>query len=88
MSRQREYLADVGSVDLTRELTGLICALKKLEDLEETGKIGNNDSDNMILNNLYFNFPSPRNWYNRLFCDHPPLDKRIKRLENSDKIDD
>lgn len=86
MSRQREYLADVGSVDLTREPTGLICALKKLEDLEETGKIGNNDSDNMILNNLYFNFPSPRNWYNRLFCDHPPLDKRINRLENSDKI--
>ena len=86
MSRQREYLADVGSVDLTREPSGLISALAKLEKLEETGQIDDTDSNNMMLNNLYFNFPSAKNWYSRLFCDHPPLDKRIERLKDSDKI--
>lgn len=86
MSRQREYLADVGSVDLTREPSGLISALKKLEQLEETGQIEDSNSSNMMLNNLYFNFPGVKTWYSRLFCDHPPLDKRIKRLEDSDKI--
>ena len=35
VSRQREYLADIGSVDLTREPSGLISALSKLEELEE-----------------------------------------------------
>ena len=86
VSRQREYLADIGSVDLTREPSGLISALSKLEKLEEgegTPQIGSQD---LALQHLYFNFPSAHNWINRLFSDHPPLDKRIERLENSNQI--
>ena len=86
VSRQREYLADIGSVDLTREPSGLISALSKLEKLEEgegTSQIGSQD---LALQHLYFNFPSAHNWINRLFSDHPPLDKRIERLENSNQI--
>ena len=86
VSRQREYLADIGSVDLTREPSGLISALSKLERLEEgegTPQIGSQD---LALQHLYFNFPSAHNWISRLFSDHPPLDKRIERLENSNRI--
>lgn len=86
VSRQREYLADIGSVDLTREPSGLISALSKLEKLEEGESIPQIVSQDLTLQHLYFNFPSAHNWISRLFSDHPPLDKRIERLENSNQI--
>ena len=86
VSRQREYLADIGSVDLTREPSGLISALSKLEKLEEGKSTPQIVSQDLALQHLYFNFPSAHNWISRLFSDHPPLDKRIERLENSNQI--
>ncbi len=86
VSRQREYLADIGSVDLTREPSGLISALSKLENLEEGESTPQIVSQDLVLQHLYFNFPSAHNWISRLFSDHPPLDKRIERLENSNQI--
>ena len=86
VSRQREYLADIGSVDLTREPSGLISALSKLEQLEEGAATPEISSQDLTLQHLYFNFPNAHNWLNRLFSDHPPLEKRIERLKNSDKI--
>ncbi|WP_297581235.1 M48 family metallopeptidase [uncultured Lactobacillus sp.] len=86
VSRQREYLADIGSVDLTREPSGLISALSKLEELEEGADAPEISSQDLTLQHLYFNFPNAHNWLNRLFSDHPPLDKRIECLKNSDKI--
>lgn len=86
VSRQREYLADIGSVDLTREPSGLISALSKLEKLEEGESTSQIVSQDLALQHLYFNFPSAHNWISRLFSDHPPLDKRIERLENSNQI--
>ena len=86
VSRQREYLADLGSVDLTREPSGLISALSKLEKLEEGESTPQIVSQDLALQHLYFNFPSAHNWISRLFSDHPPLDKRIERLENSNQI--
>ena len=86
VSRQREYLADIGSFDLTREPSGLISALSKLEQLEEGAATPEISSQDLTLQHLYFNFPNAHNWLNRLFSDHPPLDKRIERLKNSDKI--
>ena len=86
VSRQREYLADIGSVDLTREPSGLISALSKLEKLEEGESTPQIVSQDLVLQHLYFNFPSAHSWISRLFSDHPPLDKRIERLENSNQI--
>ena len=87
VSRQREYLADIGSVDLTREPSGLISALSKLEKMEESESTPEINSQDLALEHLYFNLPHPGNWIDRLFSDHPPLDKRIERLKNSDKIE-
>jgi heat shock protein HtpX len=86
VSRQREYLADISSVDLTREPSGLISALSKLEKLEEGESTPQIVSQDLALQHLYFNFPSAHDWIRRLFSDHPPLDKRIERLENSNQL--
>ena len=86
VSRQREYLADIGSVDLTREPSGLISALFKLEKMEKSESTPEISSQDLTLQHLYFNLPNAGNWLDRLFSDHPPLDKRIERLKNSDKI--
>lgn len=85
-SRQREYLADAGSVDLTREPSGLISALAKLEKLAG----GSASSEKLVqkdpmLNALAFNVPTAGNWLINLFADHPALGKRIQRLKNSAK---
>lgn len=86
VSRQREYLADIGSVDLTREPSGLISALTKLEEMEESNSAADFSSQDLTLQHLYFNLPNANNWIDRLFSDHPPLDKRIERLKNSDRV--
>jgi heat shock protein HtpX len=64
VSRQREYLADIGSVDLTREPSGLISALSKLEELEEGADAAEISSQDLTLQHLYFNFPNAHNWLN------------------------
>lgn len=81
VSRQREYLADAGSVELTREPSGLISALSKLQHLEQPAQ-----STDMMLNALCFNAPAPVNFITNLFADHPALDKRISRLQKSASI--
>ena len=63
VSRQREYLADIGSVDLTREPSGLISALSKLEQLEEGAATLEISSQDLTLQHLYFNFPNAHNWF-------------------------
>ena len=55
-----------------------------MEESESTPEINSQD---LALEHLYFNLPHPGNWIDRLFSDHTPLDKRIERLKNSDKIE-
>lgn len=78
VSRQREYLADAGSVELTREPSGLISALTKLQHMPQTHR--NRD---MMVNALSFNTPLSSHFIVNLFADHPSLEKRIQRLKNS-----
>lgn len=80
LSRNREYLADAGSVDLTRNPHGLISALKKLENAEPMTKANPNSSA------LYISDPEKNSKHKRafshLFDTHPPLEDRINRLEH------
>lgn len=78
VSRQREYLADAGSVELTRKPSGLISALTKLQHMPQTHR--NRD---MMVNALSFNTPLSSHFIVNLFADHPSLEKRIQRLKNS-----
>ncbi|MDO4903521.1 MAG: zinc metalloprotease HtpX [Limosilactobacillus sp.] len=78
LSRNREYLADASSVELTRNPHGMISALEKLKTAQPMKHVSPSSAG------LYISDPEggqKRHWYTGLFDTHPPLDMRIKRLE-------
>ncbi|MCZ3621956.1 zinc metalloprotease HtpX [Lactobacillus mulieris] len=75
LSRNREYLADAGSVELTRNPHGLISALKKIENSQPMENVSSSSRA------LYIEDPVKKE-HGSLFDTHPPTSERIKRLEN------
>lgn len=80
VSREREYLADASSVGLTRYPEGMISALKKLDEHGRPMR-----RQNAATEALYINNPLRKNSFTNLFSTHPPIEKRIERLENAKK---
>ena len=80
VSRQREYLADASSVNITRYPEGMISALKKLQSHSQPMK-----SQNTAAASMYINNPLRKGLFSDLFSTHPPIEKRIERLENGKK---
>lgn len=76
LSRNREYLADAGSVELTRNPQGLISALEKISNSEPM-----KDPDPSSAG-LYIENPLHNRGLSSLFDTHPPTADRIKRLKN------
>jgi heat shock protein HtpX len=77
VSRQREYLADASSVQLTRNPHGLERALAKIAADPEVLEVANRATQH-----LYFTNPIKK-WEERasgLFSTHPPIVDRINRL--------
>ncbi len=77
ISRDREYEADKGAAELTKNPLALASALNKLQ--QESYKPDDSESayvDLMIVNNYIQN-----NFTDRLMNTHPPIKDRIKRLE-------
>ncbi len=82
MSRQREYLADAQGAMLTRYPPGLASALKKIA----AASIIPMRSANNATAHLWLNQPSRIQGermgpLERLFSTHPPIEDRIRRLE-------
>ncbi|MBR2587173.1 M48 family metalloprotease [Candidatus Saccharibacteria bacterium] len=78
VSRQREYLADSSAVMITRYPEGMISALKKLETHTRPMAQQNPATEAMFIAN-----PLSKKGVNGLFSTHPPIEKRIERLENA-----
>ena len=76
VSRQREYLADATSAEITRHPTGLASALQKLG---EYGRPMRRKSSAMA--HMYIADPMKPGLVERLFSTHPPIPKRIARLQ-------
>ncbi len=81
VSRNREYLADAQGAMLTRYPPGLISALKKIQDAPHAMRSANNATAH-----LWFEQPSrvqgPQTGrMEKLFSTHPPIEERIRRLE-------
>lgn len=74
LSRNREYLADASSVELTRNPHGLISALQKIEGSQPM-KQADRSSSGMYIENPF------RHRGGSLFDTHPPTADRIARLE-------
>lgn len=77
VSREREYLADASSVNITRYPEGMISALKKLQTQSQPMKNQNSATASMYINN-----PLRKGFLSNLFSTHPPIEKRIERLEH------
>lgn len=75
ISRQREFLADASSVELTRNPQGMINALLKLEHSQPM----EHDVDNASAA-LYINDPKKEGGLKKLFYTHPPISERVERL--------
>ena len=80
VSRQREYLADASAVNITRYPEGMISALKKLQSHTQPMK-----SQNIATEAMYINNPLRKGFFSNLLSSHPPIEKRIERLENGKK---
>lgn len=80
VSRQREYLADASAVNITRYPEGMIGALKKLQSHSQPMR-----SQNIAAESMYINNPLRKGFFNNLLSSHPPLEKRIERLEHGKK---
>ena len=77
LSRQREYLADAGSVELTRNPTGLAGALAKLSGDEEVLEVANRATAPLYIVHPIKKFEERSK---SIFDTHPPVGDRIKRL--------
>ena len=78
ISREREYLADMSAAEITHYPDGLINALKKLDEHGQPMRRQNTATEAMFINN-----PLKKRRTNSLFRTHPPIEKRIERLERA-----
>ena len=80
-SRQREFLADAGAVELTRNPEGLASALSKLAmDKEPLVDTANRGTAHMYIINPLRKMRKSGQSINSLFLSHPPTNDRIARL--------
>jgi heat shock protein HtpX len=84
MSRNREYLADASGVQLTRYPPGLISALEKLRDDQAVVHHATKATAQMWIEQPLEpgrEQKDAKSRFNNLFDTHPPLEDRIKRLQ-------
>jgi len=72
MSRKREYMADAGAVELTKNPDAMIRVLKKIS--------GRANLENVPAEIKEMAFENPRNGIAGMFATHPPIEKRIEAL--------
>ena len=81
VSRQREFLADAQGAMLTRYPPGLISALKKIGASPAAMRSANNATAHLWLNQPSRVPGEKQGALEKLFSTHPPIEERIRRLE-------
>ena len=72
LSRRREFMADAGAVELTKNPDAMIRALQKIS--------GNAELAQMPAEIREMAFENPRTGFSGIFATHPPIEKRIEAL--------
>jgi len=72
LSRRREFLADAGSVELTKDPDAMISALKRIDDHAQIDNVPSLVQEAFIEN--------PSTGFSSLFDTHPPIAARIDAL--------
>ncbi len=78
VSRQREYLADASGAFLTRYPEGLASALRKIAADQHVLSVANKATASLYIANPLKDHPFQ---FDGLFDTHPPIEERIKRLD-------
>ncbi len=73
LSRKREYMADAGAVELTKNPDAMISALQKISGRAELPNVPAEIKEMAIEN--------PRVGFGGMFATHPPIEKRIEALK-------
>ncbi|OSS42425.1 Peptidase M48, Ste24p precursor [Desulfurella amilsii] len=81
ISRQREYAADKGGALMSGNPMYLANALKKLEAVNKLSPLPNTHFSQTTAHMFIVN-PFKGETFKSLFSTHPPIEKRIERLEN------
>ncbi len=82
VSREREYLADASAVEFTRNPRALLRALQRIAETESPLKEGVRGTAHLfIVNPLAANADDDGGFLANLLSTHPPLRKRIERLQ-------
>ena len=82
VSRQREYLADASSVEFTRNPRALLRALEHIAQIESPLKRGTAGTAHLFMVNPREGLhDDSEGFFANLFSTHPPLPKRIARLQ-------
>jgi heat shock protein HtpX len=79
LSRKREYMADAGAAEMTKNPTALANALRKISGNSKIEGMASKDVEQMYIDNT----PSSNflGGLGGLFATHPPIEKRIETLE-------
>jgi heat shock protein HtpX len=75
ISRKREYMADAGSAQMTKNPAALASALRKISRNPEIQNVKREDIAQLYIEHKAHGF------FSGLFATHPPIEKRIKILE-------
>lgn len=75
LSRKREYLADAGAVEMTRNTKAMASALRKISGRDQVEEVRSDDVKQLFIENKSLSGLSG------LFATHPPIEKRIAVLE-------
>ena len=82
LSRKREYLADSGAAQMTKNPQALAAALRKISNNHHVNEVKSEDVQQLFIENTPED--SSMNFLGGLgglFATHPPIEKRIKILE-------
>jgi len=81
LSRKREYMADAGAADMTKNPQALASALRKVSGNHEISTVKNDEVKEMFIENRPDKSAGFMTALEGLFATHPPIEKRIKILE-------
>jgi heat shock protein HtpX len=81
ISRKREYMADANGARITRSPQSLASALEKIKGYDNKPNAPPVRHANDMTASLYFSSPLTGKSVTNLFSTHPPIDARIKKLQ-------
>lgn len=81
ISRKREYMADAGAAEMTKNAPALASALRKISDDPRIEAVQNKEVAQLFIENPQEKSNGIGSFLSGLFSTHPPIEKRIAVLE-------